>query len=81
MARPKTATYVEALPDYGDLMTVEDFLEAGFIDYDGHGQAVKDGLVAEYPVNRETGWPDWILPSQGIDAIPEDATHVIWFNR
>ena len=86
MARPTTANYVRKFsPDEGDLMTVEEYLEAvecgAFIDYDGMGEAVRDGLAGEYPVCPETGWPDWIKPSQGVEAIPEDATHILWFNR
>lgn len=57
------------------IMTVEEFREAvrtgGFVDYDGFGCAVKDGL--EDPKN-------FIYPSQ-VENIPEDATHIVWFNR
>lgn len=86
MARPATANYTRKFsPDEGELMTVEEYLGSvecgGFIDDDGMGEAVRDGLAAEYPANEETGWPDWIKPSWGIEAIPEDATHVLWFNR
>lgn len=67
--------YTEKLPNYGDLMTVKDFLEAcevgAFIDYDGSGHPVKDGKMARnvdvYPSKR--------------DKIPKDATHIMWFNR
>lgn len=67
--------YSEALPKYGDLMTVQDFLETcasgGFIDYDGIGHPVKDGkMMVSFDVK----------PSKRKD-IPKDATHVMWFNR
>lgn len=67
--------YIEDPPDYGDLMTVNDFLEAcdvgAFVDYDGSGYPVKDGKMARnirvVPSNRS--------------SIPADATHVVWFNK
>ena len=64
------------IPDYGDLMTVQDFIDACesglFIDYDGHGYyATTDGMssVMVRPSMIKaggfvTGW-----------------THVVWFNR
>lgn len=58
----------------GDLMTVYTFtraVEAGaFIDYDGFGYPVKDSMMAAVR----------IYPSQ-LEQIPEDATHILWFNR
>ncbi len=60
---------------FGDLMTVAEYLECvecgAFIDYDGFGYAVKDGMVDE-----ET----FMYPSQRHE-LPEDATHILWFNR
>lgn len=61
--------------DYGDLMTVEEWkhgCEVGpmFIDYDGYGYAVKDDMVDTTP----------IAPSIR-HKMPEDATHIVWFNR
>jgi hypothetical protein len=71
----KAVRYSEKLPDYGDLMTVDDFKEAcgvgAFIDYDGYGHPVKDGKMS-----REVD----VLPSKR-DKIPKDATHVMWFNK
>lgn len=67
--------YTEKLPDYGDLMTVKDFREAcesgAFIDYDGSGHPVKDGKMM-----RTLD----VIPSK-LGRIPEDATHIMWFNR
>ena len=66
--------YLQELPNFGDLMTVEEFkrrVESKFfIDYDGFGQAVKEGKVD----------PVLIYPSQ-VDEIPEDATHIMWYNK
>jgi len=60
--------------DFGDLIPVEKWLkecENGmFIDYDGSGYAVKDDMVdltKIYPSTRK--------------SLPDDATHVIWFNK
>lgn len=72
---PFVAKYTEALPNYGDLMTVQDFrddCEAGnFIDYDGYGHPVKNNL-------QDTSIH--ICPSRQ-HQIPIDATHIMWFNR
>jgi hypothetical protein len=64
------------IPDYADLIPVAEWLDAvahaEFIDYDGHGHPVKgdkmDGGI-------------FIHPSRVSHAIPEDATHIAWFNR
>lgn len=62
--------YNEDIPKYGDLMTLQDFQEAVdcgmFTDYDGHGYYVKDNKMSRSNVWNEK---------------PEDATHVMWFNR
>lgn len=63
------------VPEYADLMTVDKFVdcvECGlFIDYDGHGFYVKDGL--EYEV---------VHPSDLDDAPPKEGyTHVAWYNK
>jgi len=59
-----------------DVYTVEEFLEHvdeyNFVDYDGHGYPVKDGLADETIC---------ILPSEARRTIPKDATHIIWFNK
>lgn len=81
MTRRETADYSRPMPEYGDLMTVEEYLaqvESGsFIDDDGNGRAVKDGMVEDWTGNF--GEND-ILPSEGDSKIPLDATHVVWFN-
>jgi hypothetical protein len=57
----------------GYLLTREEFIEdcknKFFTDYDGYGYPVKNGKVATIK----------IFPSQL--NIPEDATHIIWFNN
>jgi len=66
----------EPIPDYGHVMTVEEFYECcddgGFIDYDGTGNyAVKDMMS-----NVE------ITPSKILKiGINKRFTHVVWFNR
>lgn len=60
----------------GDIMPVADYLKCVknhfFIDYDGSGHPMKNGKI-----NRGID----IIPSQGSSRIPEDATHIIWYNR
>ena len=55
--------------------TVAEFrrqVEKGFfIDYDGFGHPVRDGLADE---------SDIVKPSR-VKEIPPDATHIVWFNR
>jgi hypothetical protein len=67
--------YNEDIPSYGDLMTVKEYLSnvkcGGFIDYDGFGQPAKDGKMADVAIS----------PSSGSFDIPEDATHIVWYNR
>lgn len=61
--------------DEDDVYTVEEFTEqctsGAFVDYDGFGYPVKDSL-ADVEI--------YIYPS-GLDQIPEDATHIVWFNK
>jgi hypothetical protein len=56
--------------------TIEEFLDAVdsgyFIDYDGHGYAVIDGLARREFV---------VSPSTARQDIPAAATHVEWYNR
>jgi len=66
--------YTEAIPEYGDVMTVSDFREAcgqkHFIDYDGIGRPAKGGKMMRKDIK----------PSD-LPSIPADATHIVWFNR
>ena len=67
--------YREKLPEYGDLIPKKSFISSckshGFIDYDGHGYPVK---------GKKMNSQITIYPSR-VSEIPEDATHIIWFNR
>lgn len=61
--------------DEDDVYTVEEFRDycnrRMFIDYDGIGCPVREGKSDENIV---------IKPSR-LEAIPDDATHVVWYNR
>lgn len=62
--------YNQPLTNYGHLMTIEEFKGFLFIDYDGHGHPVKDNKMSGH----------YIKPSK-LDQIPEDATHIMWYNK
>lgn len=70
----ETIVYDESDLDCSVLLTVEEFVEdcetGLFMDYDGFGNPVKDGKMAR----------DKIYPS-GLERIPDDATHIAWFNK
>ena len=64
------------LPKYGDLMPLEDFISCvkmgGFIDYDGFGNYVKDGMISDIE----------IIPSDVLNnSVRTDFNEIIWFNR
>ncbi len=71
----KTPTYSE-LPDYGDIMSLEDFIETvndgGFIDYDGFGKYVKDGKKSDIDI-----YPSDVKRNK----VRKDFDTIIWFNR
>lgn len=85
--RPTTAIYDEPLDEDDDLMTVEEYLGdvecGGFTDYDGYGKAVRNEKAARtcYWGEAKPGEIGRIFPSDGVSGIPEDATHIVWFNR
>lgn len=62
--------------DEDDVYTVEEFLalvkSRSFIDYDGFGHPVKD---------KKIDLDICVKPSTAHLDIPEDATHVVWYNR
>lgn len=66
----------------GYLMTAGDFKEACdqgmFIDYDGHGDLVKNGKIVTK--RNQDNHPQWISPSNR-HTIPEDVTHILWYNK
>lgn len=71
----QTNCYGSGPVDEDDVYTVAEFSEhvrnRSFIDYDGYGRPVKDNLADETVC---------IHPST-IERIPEDATHIVWYNR
>lgn len=79
LSRGKLLRYDTKLPEYGDLMTLEDFkrnVRGGlFIDYDGHGHpAMKiDGTFYMDQM--------FIVSPSRVDDLPPTVTHVMWFNR
>lgn len=66
------------IPDYGDLMTIEEWIECvesgGFIDYDGHGNYSNGEKVSDHIVH-----PSDVAAEQIIKR--DDFTHVVWYNR
>ena len=67
---------MKEIPDYGDVMSLEDFLgcvkEGGFIDYDGYGHYAKDGMMSDvciFPSDVKHG------------SIRKEFDTVVWFNR
>jgi len=71
----KTNQYGCGPDDEDDVYTVEEFCErcnsGAFVDYDGYGHPVRDGLADE---------SFFVWPSHAAE-IPKDATHIVWFNR
>lgn len=61
--------------DEDDVYTVAEFRElcedGSLVDYDGFGYPVRDSKA-----NQKIR----IRPSE-VDQIPEDATHIVWYNR
>lgn len=72
----ETNQYGGGREDEDDVYTVEEFMShvasKSFIDYDGFGHPVKDKLADE---------SIFVYPSNAKETIPDDATHVVWFNR
>jgi hypothetical protein len=62
-------------PGEDDVYTVDEFRQnvrvGAFIDYDGFGHPVRDGLCD----------PSVTVKPSRLDEIPADATHVVWYNR
>lgn len=58
-----------------DVYTRQEFREACedtvFIDEDGFGYPVKDNMAD----------PDIVVKPSKLNRIPDDATHIVWFNR
>jgi len=70
-----TNNYGYTLNIEDDVYTIKEFLECvncgAFIDYDGFGYPVKDKMADSSIM---------IYPSR-IKDIPDDATHIVWYNR
>lgn len=76
IAQQLAGNHVEPIPNYGDVMTIEEFVSAcrnhSFIDYDGHGK-----YATKYWVSNKT-----VSPSQLANGEPPPGyTHVVWYNR
>lgn len=68
--------YTVEVPSYGSVYTVLEFAQMCksrfFIDYDGYGHPVLGGKAKP---------SCWVKPSSYDTDIPEEATHVVWYNR
>jgi hypothetical protein len=70
--------YDRDVPNYGDIMTREEWLDGVqcwfFTDYDGCGNPAKmvDGVL-------KMAGPT-VRPSTA-HLLPEDATHIVWYNK
>lgn len=74
-APDKTIKY-EPIPDYGDLMTMEDFVESckdfSFLDEDGTGYYATATQKSNKPIN----------PSDVMgETYDKSFSHVVWFNK
>ena len=71
----KTGQYGCGPEDEDDVYTVKEFLElcrnGALIAYDGHG----------YPVKNMMADPTLRIKPSGVQRIPNDATHIVWYNR
>lgn len=70
-----TMTKLEPVPNYGTIMTLQDFVESclasGFTNNDGYGNYIDDGYMQGL-----------VRPSDIIAGnIDISYTHIIWFNR
>ena len=68
------SNYNVPIPEDADVMTKEDFIyqvkDVGlFTEWDGSGYPARDGKM-----DRNGG----VFP---LSRIPDDATHVVWFNK
>jgi hypothetical protein len=64
---------MEPLPSYGDLMTVEEFLNECHSDDDGTGYLATETEMSEIEISPCA--PNWTLEDW------PDFTHVMWFNK
>lgn len=71
-----THGYLEVIdPDLGYVFELQDYLDAVkeglLVDYDGFGHPARGGMMN----NR------WYIKPSKLEQIPEDATHIVWYNR
>ena len=66
----------EKIPDYGDVFTMGDFVNAcqigAFINYDGYGQYATDKIMF-----RDMILPSHVTKRNNVKNYP----YVVWFNR
>lgn len=76
MKTMKIEITMRELPNYGDLFTLEKFIEdcekGYFIDYDGHGYYATDNMISDIKVK-----PSFIKKGQVLRQF----SHIMWFNR
>ena len=70
-----TGTYGCVPKGEDDVYTVEEFRDCcdskAFVDYDGWG----------YPVKEKKAARNVKIQPSVVECIPEDATHIVWYNR
>lgn len=68
--------YMDDMPDYGDIMTLEEFIDScncgGFCNYDGSGYYALETSCSDITI-----YPSDITNNK----YRKDFTHVIWFNK
>ena len=71
------------VPEYGDLITIRDWLECvdqgAFIDYDGDGDLLEE-IDGEFYLILSSVRPSMVKYGELNDHL-EEATHVMWFNK
>lgn len=76
MTEVKATTEYKNIPDYGDHMTMKEWLECvdcgGFIDYDGGGNYATDTQMTNLEV-----YPSDVAKGN----VDKSWTHIVWFNR
>ena len=80
----------EDVPDFGDVMTYEDFIDAveswSIMDYDGTGDLMLYDKVVKYTStwihNRSVYFADrFFVPFDVLHSIFGDDMKIIWFNK
>jgi hypothetical protein len=76
--------YNEKIPNYGDVFTKKEFIRhcgGMFTDYDGHGHPaiIPKNTKSPFVKGRVNG--RIVVKPSRVKEIPEEATHVVWFNK